>query len=129
MRFVLAVLLLAHGIAHLPGFLTSWRLASLEGMAYKTTLLSGTINVGDVGIRIIGVLWLLAAVGFVTAGIGTALVVSWWGTLTAGVASFSLVLGVLEWPEARIGVIVNLVILAYLGIATQIESLSPRQGR
>ncbi len=122
MRYALALLFVAHGVAHLPGFLTSWRLASLEGMAYKTTLLAGSIDVGDVGIRIVGVLWLLAAIGFVIAGVGTALGASWWGTLTAVVASFSLVLSALEWPEARIGVAVNLLILAYLGIA-------PRVGR
>ena len=122
MRYALALLFVAHGVAHLPGFLTSWRLASLEGMAYKTTLLAGSLDVGDAGIRIVGVLWLLVAVGFIASGIGTALGVAWWGTLTAVVASFSLVLSVLEWPEARIGLVVNLVILAYLGIA-------PRLGR
>lgn len=122
MRYALALLFVAHGVAHLPGFLTSWRLASLEGMAYKTTLLAGSVDVGDVGIRIVGVLWLLVAMGFIASGIGTALGVAGWGTLTAVVASFSLVLSVLEWPEARIGLVVNLVILAYLGIA-------PRLGR
>ena len=122
MRYVLAILFLAHGVAHLPGFLTSWRLASLEGMAYKTTLLAGSVDVGDVGIRIVGVLWLLVAMGFIASGVGTALGVAWWGTLTAVVASFSLALSAMEWPEAKIGVAVNLVILAYLGIA-------PRLGR
>ena len=122
MRYVLTILFLAHGVAHLPGFLTSWRLASLEGMAYKTTLLAGSVDVGDVGIRIVGVLWLLVAIGFVVAAVGTALATSWWGTLTAVVASFSFVLSALEWPEAKVGVVVNLAILAYLGIA-------PRVGR
>lgn len=122
MRYALAILFLAHGVAHLPGFLTSWRLASLEGMSYKTTLLAGAVDVGDLGIRIIGAFWLLAALGFVVAGIGTVLAAPWWGTLTAVVALFSLVLSVLEWPEAKIGVAVNALILIYLGIA-------PRFGR
>ena len=128
MRYALALLFVAHGIAHLSGFLTSWRLASLEGLAYKTTVLAGRVDVGEVGIRIIGVFWLLAALGFVVAGIGTTLALPWWGTLTAVVASFSLVLSVLEWPEAKIGVAVNLVILVYSGIAAQAESSAPRQG-
>lgn len=122
MRYALAILFLAHGVAHLPGFLTSWRLASLEGMSYKTTLLSGAVDVGDLGIRIIGAFWLLAGLGFVVAGIGTILAAPWWGTLTAVVASFSLVLSVVEWPESKIGVAVNVLILIYLGIA-------PRFGR
>jgi len=97
MRYVLALLFVIHGVAHLPGFLTAWRLASLEGMAYKTTLLAGSVDVGDVGIRIVGVVWLLAAIGFVVAGVGTALATSWWSMLTAVVASISLALSVLEW--------------------------------
>lgn len=122
MRYVLAILLLAHGVAHLPGFLTSWRLASLEGMAYKTTLLAGTLDVGDVGIRIMGVFWLLIGVGFAASGIGALLQTAWWPAMTAVVASASLVLSVLEWPEAKIGVLVNMIILAYLGVL-------PRLGR
>jgi hypothetical protein len=34
MRIVLAALLLAHGVAHLPGFLVSWQLRSFPEMPY-----------------------------------------------------------------------------------------------
>jgi hypothetical protein len=36
MRIVLAVLLLAHSISHLPGFLVSWQLRSFPEMPYRT---------------------------------------------------------------------------------------------
>jgi hypothetical protein len=35
MRFVLAFLLVAHGIAHLVGFISSWNLATLAKLPYK----------------------------------------------------------------------------------------------
>jgi len=41
MRFVLAVLLVAHGVAHLVGFVSSWKLATLAELPYKTTAFSG----------------------------------------------------------------------------------------
>lgn len=33
MRFALALLFLAHGVAHLPGFLVAWRLRVLPELA------------------------------------------------------------------------------------------------
>ena len=55
MRFVLAAILVAHGIAHLVGLVVSWRLAVFAEMPYKTTVLAGRIDAGDMGIRVIGV--------------------------------------------------------------------------
>ncbi len=113
-RIIVAVLLIGHGLVHLLGFVVPWRLATLEEMPYKTTLLAGTLDVGTAGIRVVGVLWLLAAIGFVVAGVGVFIQQPWWGTVTLGVTLFSLVLCILGWPEARFGVLVNLGILAYL---------------
>ena len=64
MRFVLAILLVAHGVAHLVGVVSSWKLAVLPELPYKTVVLSGRVDVGDAGIRVMGVLWLLAALAF-----------------------------------------------------------------
>src|SRR5688500_16987409 len=65
MRFAFAFFLLIHGIAHLPGFVVPWRLATLTEMPYKTTLFNGAVNAGPVGARVIGLLWLLAGLGCV----------------------------------------------------------------
>ena len=45
MRFVLALLLVAHGVAHLVGFVASWKLATLAELPYKTTVFSGRVDV------------------------------------------------------------------------------------
>ena len=113
-RIIVAVLLVGHGLVHLLGFVVPWRLATLEEMPYKTTVLAGNLDVGATGIRVVGLFWLLAAIGFVVAGGGAFTQQPWWGTVTLGVTLFSLALCILGWPEARFGLLVNLAILGYL---------------
>ena len=114
MRIALAVLMLLHGIAHLPGFVAAWRPAGFGELPYKTTILAGRVDLGDAGIRVFGVLWLLIALGFVLTAAGAFTARSWWMVAVVGVALASLGLSVLEWPLARVGVVVNLAILAAL---------------
>jgi len=113
-RIIVAILLIVHGLVHLLGFVVPWRLATVEGLAYKTTLLSGRLDVGEAGIRVVGLLWLLAAVGFVVAGVTVFALHPWWRAVTLSVTLVSLVLCVLGWPDTRPGVLINLVILGYL---------------
>jgi hypothetical protein len=65
MRFALSALLIAHGVAHLVGFVVPWKLLSTAEVPYRTTILGGMMFV-------------------------------------------------VGWPEARIGIIVNAVLLATL---------------
>jgi len=112
MRYVFAALLLIHGFAHLVGFIVSWKLAKLEEMPYKTTLLGGRWDVGDAGIRGVGVLWALVGLGMFTLGGVLALT----GFLSEGqLLAFSLassVLCVLGWPDSKLGLVANAVIVA-----------------
>ena len=84
MRIVLAVLMVLHGVAHLPGFVNEWRLANLEGIAYRTTILAGRVDLGDAGIRVVGLLWLASAVAFCVAGVGAFGNQSWWMPMAVG---------------------------------------------
>ena len=124
-RLWLAVLMLAHGVAHLPGFAASWRLTRLPELPYHTTLLAGRLDVGDVGMRVAGALWLAAALGFFLAAGGAVLGRDWWIPLAIVVAVTSLALCVLEWPASRVGVPVNLVILAALLLGQRLAWLAP----
>ena len=45
MRYALALLLLGHGIAHLPGFLVGWQLASFPELPFSTTVLAHIVDV------------------------------------------------------------------------------------
>jgi hypothetical protein len=119
MRIAVAILLLIHGVAHLPGFVVPWRLAAMPQMPYKTTLLKGSFDAGDAGIRMVGVLWLLAGLGLVAAAVATLRGSSNWPTITLGVLVFSLALCILGWPDSRIGAALNLVLLAALLVGTK----------
>jgi len=63
--------------------------------------------VGDGGVRLAGVLWLLAAAAFVVAATGVAIDATWAQRATTITVLASLVLRVVGWPEARIGLFVN----------------------
>jgi len=114
MRIALAVILFGHGFAHLVGFVVPWRIATLKEMPYKTTVLADSVNVGDLGARVLGILWALAALAFAVSGIGVLTRVRWWQPVTAIVAVFSFFLCIIGWSESRTGVVVNIAIVAFL---------------
>lgn len=112
-RFALAALLIAHGVAHIVGFVVPWRLVETPEVPYRTTVLAGMIDLGDAGIRAVGIIWLLTALGFVLLGSAVLAgfsVRAWMFALLV----FSLVLCIAGWPDARIGVAVNVVLLGVL---------------
>ena len=111
---IIAIILILHGLIHLIGFVVNWKLVTIEDIPYKNSIVAGKIRVGGVGIRVIGVLWLLAAIGFVVAGIGLFVMAPWWLTLTFWMSLFSLALCIAGWPEAQFGAYTNMIILVYL---------------
>jgi hypothetical protein len=119
MRIAIAMLMLFHGVAHLPGFAVPWRLVSSPEMPYRTTVLAGHLYVGATGIRAVGVLWLLLALAFVAAAASAFASREWWVPLATGVAFASLALSLVALPGSRIGVAVNLVLLAALFAANR----------
>jgi hypothetical protein len=114
MRLAIALFMTVHGIAHLVGFLAPWRLIAVQGAEYKTTVVNGRLDLGDAGIRVMGLFWLIAAVAFCVVGAGAVANREWWIPAAIGVSIASLALSLIALPESRIGVAVNLVILAAL---------------
>ena len=119
MRLALALLCVLHGIAHWVGFVVAFQLADLEEAPYGTTLLGGRFDVGDTGIRVMGVLWLVAGLAFMVSAVGAWGHREWWPSLTIGLAAFSLLLCLLGWPDSRIGVLVNVALLLLLTFAVR----------
>ena len=111
---VAAIILVLHGLIHLMGTTAYLKLAPVQGLPYKTTLLGGHWELGERGIAMYGVLWGIAALGFVVAAIAFWAGWGWWSAELVGVALFSLLLTALDWPVAYAGVIVNLLILALI---------------
>lgn len=123
LRVGFALLLAAHGVAHLPGFVSAWRLAPIAELPYHTDVLAGHLHVGDGGMRAIGALWLLAALAFLAASLGTLLRQAWWEPVALVTALASLLLCALEWPAARFGVPVNVAVLAVLFLGPRLVGL------
>ena len=111
-RRIAAILLALHGVIHLIGFVTPWRIATLEGFAYRTTVFNGALDVGDVGARFIGLVWLGLTFGFLAAGYGIWRGTRWAAGLTAVLAIVSLIVCLLGLPEAGAGVVIDVLILA-----------------
>jgi hypothetical protein len=113
MRLILTFLLLAHGVAHLPGFLVAWGLASFPELPYRTTVI-GTIDVGDAAVRVVGLGWLAAACAFMALAAAMALRIDVPLPLLPLALGFSALLCVAGWPDARFGFVATAAIAATL---------------
>jgi hypothetical protein len=121
LRFVAAVVLVAHGAIHLIGFVVPWKVATLDDFPYRTTALAGSIELGDPGARAIGFLWLLLALGFVAAGIGVWRRAGWSLPVLAALSITSLAVCILGLPESVAGIVLNAAILALLVMHALVE--------
>ena len=83
-------------------------------MPYKTTQLAGRIDFGETGIRVMGILWLVGMLAFITSGLGLIFLQPWWQPLTLYTTIYSSLLSILGWPDSRYGLIINILILGYL---------------
>lgn len=113
-RIIFSIFLVLHGLVHLLWLAVGWNLTDIDGLPYRTTLFGGRLDIGAWGLRILGLLWALAAVVYVIAGLGLLFTAPWWSTATIAVALYSLVLCIVSWPESRWGALINLAILALL---------------
>ena len=114
----LAVLLVLHGLAHLVGFAAPWGLlpesaAGAPPSAQLNALLGGRFMPGPSTARALGILWLGVALAFVVVAIGVWRR-SYSTTAILLVTAISLGLCLVWWPAARIGLLVNVAILAML---------------
>jgi hypothetical protein len=114
MRIAFALLLAAHAVAHLPGFLMAWNLLAVPETPFKTTVLGGRVDLGVPGIRLVGVAWLMTGVLVALAAIAVfrnsveAYAVAWCAV------AVSTAMTAVGWPDSKTGLVLNLVIIASL---------------
>jgi hypothetical protein len=117
MQRAFAVFMALHGAVHAIGFTVSWGLGGPRGVEYSTSVLNGAVEVGDAGVKLLGLLWLATAAAFV--GVAALL----WRrhprglALAVGLLVVSLGLCVLGLPGSEIGLAVDLVLLGLLAVA------------
>ncbi|QDK77500.1 hypothetical protein EXU85_02355 [Spirosoma sp. KCTC 42546] len=112
LRTLVAMLLMAHGLLHVLGFLKQWQLATVSQLSGKSW-----IHVSDETSKLLGLLWLLVCLGFLLAMVTCLLQRDWW-LLVAGVSVvLSQVLIIIYWPDAHAGTLVNVGIALVLVLA------------
>ena len=118
-----AAALTLHGLIHLMGTAAYMRLAHVQGLPYKTTLLGGRLDLGEGGIRIFGACWMVPAVGFAAAAV--MLVAGWesWRLVLVVTTLLSLALTGLDWSVAFAGFLVDVAILVLLWLGPRAVSL------
>jgi hypothetical protein len=114
LNVVAAMVLLLHGLSHLPGFVGPWRLS--PDFPYKTTILRGRLDVGDVGAKVVGVLWLLLVIDFAAVAWVAYAGAPWWPLGALAAAAGSLLLCLIDWPETMIGVVIDIVLIIIIVI-------------
>jgi hypothetical protein len=108
LRWVVIVVLLAHGIGHILGFLESWT-SIPAGFTNQPWLLSSGVTMESGVGRAFGLLWLVAMIAFIGAALGLLTGQEWWRTLAIAGAFISL-FAILPWwntinSGARIGAV------------------------
>ena len=116
-RLLLAVVVALHGLVHLMGTAAYLRLAQVQALPYKTTVLGGRLDLGAGGTAAFGVLWALCALGFLAAAMALVAQWPWWSHALVSAALLSLGLTILDVGVAYAGVAVNVAILGVVWLA------------
>ena len=119
LRWPMAVLLVAHGVIHVLGFLWALDLGNVEEIGGPSMFITTAVP-GEPAVVVLGFLWLLSMLALMTAGVGVARTERWGLPLAGIAASLSLIPTIVWWSDAWIGAslsaaIVVLVIAAAVG--------------
>lgn len=96
LRYLIAIVLFAHGVGHLLFVANSWGYWR-GGEGGRSWLFSGVLGAGQAVEGILGLLWLVPLIGFVTVTWGYFTQQGWWPQLALASAVVSLVMIVLWW--------------------------------
>ena len=137
MRIAFSLLLLFHGAAHFVGFLGPWGLLPKPpaGAAPPTptnVLFGGRVTLGDAMARSLSIVWLAAGLAFLIVAFGVWRQAPWSRGACVTVLVLSLLLSVVWWPVARIGVVINaglLLVLALAGYRTYRTEMHDQRNR
>lgn len=116
-RYLVAFVVIMHGLAHITGPLGFWG-SGEQAFADRPWIFSSGLTARSGVGRAFAVVWILAVVGLVAAGLGLAFGREWWSTLALAAAAVSLV-AIVPWlkavpPGAWAGALFDLLILAAL---------------
>ena len=117
------LIVFVHGLIHNMGLYVYWPVGELADLPYKTTLLSGELDVGVWGIRIFGIFWAVAAIGLVAAAVAMLLQSDWWMPLLLVSTLLSLILCLLDYTVAWTGAALDVALLAVIALVPQFTEI------
>lgn len=116
LRVAAAAILLLHGLIHLIGVVVFLKIVEIKDLPYSTEVLGGRVDIGEVGTRILGVLWLVATIGYIIASYAVVAKLDWWQGAVVSTTCLSLVLTILGWKDTIVGTGLNVLILLILAL-------------
>ena len=116
-RYVLAVVLIGHGLANVAGVVAPWT-KSGRGFSDRPWIFSRGITLRSTVGRFFSLVWLLSTIGLVAAGVGLLTGQAWWRTAALAGVLASLA-AILPWwrtvpPGARAAAAIDLILYAFL---------------
>lgn len=104
-------------MVHILGLLIFFEITEIETLPYSTKVLGERVDIGYIGIRLLGIIWLLILIAMVAAGIGLLLGTSWWYSFALWSTVASTVVTILGWSDTKFGLLINVLvfILLFLG--------------
>ena len=109
-RTALAILMALHGAAH---SVEAWRKTPKDAPSGRDVF-AGHAGVRSAAIRLVDAAWLATGFAFVVVAIAMVFAPSWWSSLGLIVTFGSLLLCIGRLPNARMGIVLNVVIIACL---------------
>lgn len=105
-KWVLAVLMLLHGLIHLMGGVNELGWAKVSGLSGKTLFILPVP-----WHTFLGAAWLAVVLLFAISAIGVITGQAWWRTLAIVTALMSQVLILIWWPDAKAGTVANILVV------------------
>jgi len=114
LKIVYSVFLLIHGFAHLVGFLVNWKIIKNKEIQYKTTIFNGKYDIGALGTKILGLVWLLIGIYFGYMGYIGFTNPLIYIDIVLYIAINSFLLTFVSLPDTKFGIIANIILITFL---------------
>ncbi len=116
LRWLMVIILIGHGIGHVTGFLNAWTTLPM-GFGDTPWIFGGDFTATSALGKAWGLLWLVATIAFVGAGLGLWFRQPWWVAMASAAAAISLVAVVPWWNSiiwgARVGALLDVALLLW----------------
>jgi len=114
LKIIYSVFLFVHGFAHLVEFLVNWKIIKDKEIQYKTTVFNGKYNIGPIGTKVLGIVWLLIGIYFGYMGyLGLSNPMAYLD-IVLYIAINSFILTLASLPDTKFGIIANILLIGYI---------------